>query len=68
MVHYATAEITEVSENASTLVLKTEPGEFTAELTVSGYRCDEVTVIEDSGERSRIRITGEDGEIVLRKL
>ena len=68
MVHYATAEITEVSENASTLVLKTEPGEFTAELTVSGYRCDEATVIEDSGERSRIRITGEDGEIVLRKL
>jgi beta-galactosidase len=66
--HYSTAEIIATSDDGSTLTLKTEPTAGTAELTVSGYRCDGATIIAAANGKTRVKLHNQEGTIVLRKL
>jgi beta-galactosidase len=64
---YATAEITQVVDDGSTIVLKTEPAEFFAELTLAGYHCNQASSIEQMAEKRRITLQGKEGVIILCK-
>ena len=59
-IHYATAEITGITEDGSTLTLRTRPDEFVAEMSLSGYYCDHPTT-----EGQRVSVQGKDGVIRL---
>jgi beta-galactosidase len=71
LIHYSTSEIIEITDDGSTLTLKTEQAEFFAEMTLAGYRCEHARMIKKSAKtRSlrthRVRIHGKKGVIVLR--
>jgi beta-galactosidase len=66
LIHYATAEISQVTQDKSTLILKTDPAEFTAEFTLADYTCDGAKAVS-AAEPNRVRVEGRDGQIVLRK-
>jgi hypothetical protein len=68
LLHYATGEVAEITAGDAGITLSLVPTEFVAELTLSGYRCDEATIIRESGEKSRVQVHGQDGRIVLRKV
>jgi beta-galactosidase len=63
LIHYATAEISEITTQDSQLVLKTLQPEFTAELTLSGWSCEGGQPLADQ----RVKVQGKDGTIILRK-
>ena len=65
--HYSTAEITAMSDDGSTLTLKTEPTSYTAELTISGYQCDGATIIAAANGKTRVQLHNQEGAIVLRR-
>lgn len=65
LIHYVTAEITQIFQNDSMIVLRTESEAFVAELTTT-YQCDEA-IITNSAKPTRIQVKGRNGEIVLRK-
>ncbi|MGH2544461.1 MAG: beta-galactosidase, partial [Ardenticatenaceae bacterium] len=71
VLHYATGEVAEIAAGDASITLKMVPAEFTAELTLAGYRCDEATVVRrvpfGRGEKTRVQIYGTDGRIVLWK-
>jgi beta-galactosidase len=67
MVHYATGEVTNISMDEQGITLIVEPPDFIAELTVTGYHCDDGTVIDDSNGKRRVRIQGKNGQIQLAK-
>jgi beta-galactosidase len=52
LIHYTTAEISEITEDDTTIVLKTRPAECTAELTIG---------------TKRLKFHSTDGQIVLKK-
>jgi beta-galactosidase len=66
-VHYSTAEITEVIDDGSVLTLKTNPPEFAAELTLTGYTCAGAASTRKVGDGLRVSIRGKDGIISLQK-
>jgi beta-galactosidase len=66
LVHYATAEIIEVIDYGESIVLKTEPAEFTAEITTATYRCNGAAV-PNPNQPTRLKIDSANGEIVLQK-
>jgi beta-galactosidase len=65
-VNYVTAEIVAVSEEGGVITLETAQAAFEAELTLTGYHCDDATVIAEGGEGRRVRVRGSEGRIVLR--
>ncbi|MBI3242553.1 MAG: beta-galactosidase [Chloroflexi bacterium] len=67
MIHYATSELVEITDDGSMIILKTEQDEFFAEITLSGYSCDHSIIIKKSAETQRIKMHGKEGVIVLRK-
>lgn len=67
MLHYATSEITEKIDNGSTMMLKTEQKEFSAELTLVGYHCDGSTFVSSSAGGQRVKLHAMDGVIFLQK-
>ena len=64
VIHYSTAEFTDVSDDGSRLTIKTDPAEFVAEVTLSGYQCDDSIISKRIGER-RLLLRGEHGIIEL---
>lgn len=68
MIHYATSEIVEITDDGSMIMLKTEQDEFSAEMTLVGYRCDHSITIKKSAEAQRIKVHSKEGAIVLRKV
>lgn len=68
MIHYATSEIVAVVEDEAGITLTTEQGEFWAELTLRGYRCDPSTTLQQTAETERLRVQGKEGVIVLRRI
>jgi beta-galactosidase len=66
-IHYVTSEIRELSTDGATITLKTEPKEFFAEMTLSGYRCEPSKMLEKTGDSQRVSVHGGEGMIVLRK-
>jgi beta-galactosidase len=65
LLHYATEEILQVSEENSKLELKTSRKKFSAELTLKGYTCPEAEILETSHDGQRVRVQGKTGAIVL---
>jgi beta-galactosidase len=64
--HYCTAEIRAVSDDGETITLLTDPPEFWASMTLSGYRCEDAHP-EASPDGDRYRLHGKEGLIVFRK-
>lgn len=64
IIHYLTSEVIEVSEDGGRLTLKTEQSEFFAEVSLSGYHCDEALILERSGE-NRLKLCGRNGVLEL---
>ncbi|MBL8096091.1 MAG: beta-galactosidase [Anaerolineales bacterium] len=66
-VHYATGEITSVTDAGGQVVIETEPAEAVLELTVRGYDCAEATVVADgpAGRRFHVQVTA--GRLVLQR-
>lgn len=65
IIHYATAEIVAFEEDGPTIILRTEPAQFTAELSTTAYRCENTAVV--NLENGRVKIESKNGEIVLRR-
>jgi beta-galactosidase len=68
LIHYVTSEIREITDDGRNILLKTEPNEFFAEITLSGYRCDQAVVIQETAGKERVRLHGKEGVILLRKV
>ncbi|HUM72019.1 MAG TPA: beta-galactosidase, partial [Chloroflexota bacterium] len=68
MIHYVTSEIVEITDDGASLMLRMRQNEFSAELTLSGYRCDLADVLTPSGAGQRISVRGQDGVIVLERV
>lgn len=66
LIHYLTAEPVELSEENGRLVLRTDPPEFWAAVSLNGYRCDE-TLIVGRGEDGRLYLHGRKGVIEVRR-
>jgi len=67
MVNYATAEIRDVHGDEDSLTLKTNQLNFMAELTLSGYHCDQAEVLEKKRGKTRVRLQSRDGQIIIAK-
>jgi beta-galactosidase len=67
MIHYATSEITEITDDGSMIILRTEQDDFFAEMTFSGYHCDHSETIKKTATDERVRLHGKEGAIFLRK-
>jgi hypothetical protein len=50
-IHYVTSEINEITEDGSTITLKTAQEDFFAEFTLSGYSCDHQQQSRNAGAR-----------------
>jgi beta-galactosidase len=64
VVHYLTAEVIEVSDAEGQLTIKTDQPEFTAELSLDGYRCDDSLILQRVNEQ-RVKLHGRHGVIEL---
>lgn len=64
VIHYLTAEITAVIDDGTRLTIRTDPPEFHAEVSLTGWRCDDSLIVEwiDS---QRLALHGKDGVIEL---
>ncbi|MEW5987921.1 MAG: beta-galactosidase [Chloroflexota bacterium] len=67
-IHYATSEIVEITDDDSTIQLRMAQAGFAAELTLSGYHCDDSITIQQSAPTRHVRVHSQDNDvIVLRK-
>ncbi len=67
LVHYLTAEVTELIVEEAGITLKTEPSEFFAEISLTDYQCaDDSLILERQGSQ-RLKLHGKHGILVLRK-
>jgi beta-galactosidase len=68
LIHYLTSELTAVNDNGDTLTLHTAQPTFTAELTLTGYTCDQATIRHQTPHTQHIHLhqTGSN-TIVLRR-
>ncbi|MBE2193774.1 MAG: beta-galactosidase [Anaerolinea sp.] len=64
VIHYLTSEVIEVIVEGSKLTLRTERSEFWAEVSLSGYGCDESLIVGQVGEQ-RLKLRGKDGVLEL---
>lgn len=67
LVHFLTAEVTGIRDDGDELIIETDPPDFVAELSLTGYRCDEALVVRRS-DAHRATIAGREGVIRLRRL
>ncbi|MBK8021525.1 MAG: beta-galactosidase [Chloroflexi bacterium] len=64
LLHYSTSEIIEVSEQGDLVILKTESPEFSAEVSLTGYRCDDALIVRRIDEQ-RVKLHGRNGMVEL---
>jgi len=67
LIHYITAELSAVTEDGSTITLKTGQDEFYTEMTLSGYRCEGAVTVSETSGMIRVKFHSYDGSIVLVK-
>jgi len=60
--HYSTAEITDVIATTEQITILTEPADFVMEVSLTGYRCDEMYVEQQSDDNHFV-LSGTNGEI-----
>jgi beta-galactosidase len=66
LVHYLTSEVLEITEENGLITLKMAQERFSAELSLSGYRCIQ-PVDAMLTHANRVRITGREGVLILEK-
>jgi beta-galactosidase len=66
-IHYSTSEITEIMDDGLILLLRTDPAEFYADLTLKGCTCAQADSVQETADPLRITIRSKDGLILLRK-
>ncbi|MCB9457528.1 MAG: beta-galactosidase [Anaerolineaceae bacterium] len=66
VIHYLTSEVTEVTDEGTRLVIKTEQDECFAEISLTGYQCDGSLILQRLGG-GRLRLQGKSGIIELTK-
>ncbi|MBK8986575.1 MAG: beta-galactosidase [Chloroflexi bacterium] len=68
LIHYLTSELTAVNDEGDTLTLHTAQPTFTAELTLTGYTCDQATIRQQTAHTQRIHLSHTNNDtIVLRR-
>jgi beta-galactosidase len=67
-IHYVTSEITEITDDGSIIVLKTDQEAFSAELTLSGYTCAHASPVSESNGAKRFSLRASNGMITLGKV
>ena len=67
IIHNVTSEVIEVAEDETGIQLRTAQEEFTAELSLKGWRCEGAQVLEESDGVQRVLVREIDGVIGLRK-
>ena len=67
LIHYATTEIRHVELLGDALILTGAQDAFTIEMTVSAYAADGVNILEENANQKRIRVTSQNGKVILRK-
>jgi beta-galactosidase len=65
LIHYLTSEVIEVVDEEMRLLIKIEHDEFYAELSLTGYRWDESSLIVNQNENGRFTLHGGNGLIEL---
>ncbi|MBE7513256.1 MAG: beta-galactosidase [Anaerolineales bacterium] len=66
VIHYLTSEVIEIIDEGGRLTLRTEQPEFWAEVSLSGYQCDESLIVGQVGDQ-RLKLRGRDGVMVLQQ-
>ena len=66
-IHFITSEVVGVTDTGSQVEIWTQQQEFLAELTLTGYLCNEAASVEKSGNIERVRVEGRNGKILLTK-
>lgn len=67
LLHYITSEIIEINTSDEIIEIKTALDEFTAELTLLGYSCDESVQVEESSIARKVRVQARNGVIRLQR-
>lgn len=67
LLHYITSEIIEINMSDEIIEIKTALDEFTAELTLLGYSCNESVQVEESSTARKVRVQARDGVIRLQR-
>jgi beta-galactosidase len=63
-VHYVTSEIIDLTDEGERLTFRTEQPEFMAEISLTGYHCNDCLVVEES-DTGRLKLHGTKGIIEL---
>ena len=64
LIHNLTSEITEIADEGTRLVIKTKQVEFFAEVSLTGYQCDDMLITQRMDEQ-RLKLHGRNGVIEL---
>lgn len=64
-IDWLTSEVIEVRQDPNGVTLKTAQPSFVAELTLSGFGCDQSQLIQDLGAAQRVRVQSISGQIRL---
>jgi beta-galactosidase len=67
VLNYCTSEITGVKNDESSITLTTQYDQFVAELSLTGYECEQGRVLHRLNGTQHVRVEGTSGEIILRK-
>jgi beta-galactosidase len=65
LIHYLTSEVIEVIDEEAQVVIKTEQLEFFAEVSLSGYQCDDSLILQRISTE-RLKLYGRNGVIELK--
>ncbi len=66
VIHYLTSEVTGIGTHDGQVILKTEPAEFDAEVSLDGYSCADALIVQRLGGQ-RLKLRGTSGVIELVK-
>lgn len=67
LLHFITAEVTEVFQNDTRITIKTDPPQCTAELTLNGYTCAASLTAEPAGKQ-RLKVSVHHGLLELTRV
>lgn len=67
LIHYLTSEVIDVFDEGTQLTLRTDQDEFFAEVSLTGYQCDESLILQRI-DKQRLKLQGKHGLIRLAKI
>lgn len=66
VIHFCTSEIVEVNDDGAQVMIKTDQSEFYADVSLTGYRCDESLVVQRI-DHERVTLHGKAGVMAFVK-